>query len=115
MLGTAVGMLGFVLTSPALVRAQSSYVPPDVKTNDDGPGKPEWSGAFIPPDPIPGGWDWVRMSSGEWIKGEIVLTSAIDLDLIFVWDRLEEPEKDSNQETPDSDDFRISAGLAVEF
>ncbi len=44
-----------------------------------------------------------------------MLTSAIDLDLIFVWDRLEEPEKDSNQETPDSDDIRISVGLAIEF
>ena len=80
MLGAAVGMLGFVLTSPALVRAQSSDVPPDVKTNDDGPGKPEWSGAFTPPDPIPGGWDWFRMSSGEWIKGEIVLMRNFEFD-----------------------------------
>jgi putative salt-induced outer membrane protein YdiY len=46
---------------------------------------------------------------------EIELTSAIDLDVNFVWDRIEDPEEDSSGDVPDKNDFRISAGLGIEF
>ena len=46
---------------------------------------------------------------------EIELTSAIDLDVNFVWDRIEDPEQDSDGDAPDKDDLRVSVGLALEF
>lgn len=46
---------------------------------------------------------------------EVELTSFIDLDLRFIWDRIEDPETDSGGATPDTDDFRITAGLAIEY
>lgn len=46
---------------------------------------------------------------------EIELFSPIDLDLNFIWDRIEQPETESGGNTPESDDFRISVGLASEY
>jgi putative salt-induced outer membrane protein YdiY len=46
---------------------------------------------------------------------EIELTSAIDLDISFIWDRIEDPATDADGDTPDTDDFRITAGLGIEF
>ena len=46
---------------------------------------------------------------------EVELTSFLDLDLKFIWDRIEDPETDAGGDTPDTDDFRITAGLAVEY
>ena len=28
---------------------------------------PDWE----PPEPAPEAWDWIKMSSGEWLKGEV--------------------------------------------
>jgi putative salt-induced outer membrane protein YdiY len=46
---------------------------------------------------------------------EIELTSAIDLDVSFVWDRIEDPEPEADGERPDTDDFRTTIGLAIEY
>jgi putative salt-induced outer membrane protein YdiY len=46
---------------------------------------------------------------------EIELFSPIDLDLNFVWDRIEDPETEASGKTPDSNDFRVSVGLAIEY
>lgn len=46
---------------------------------------------------------------------EIELTGDIDLDVSFIWDRIENPETESDGNTPDTDDFRLSVGLALEF
>lgn len=76
-------MLGSLAAGPALVHAQSadeSAPPADLQEQATGPGPPEWVGEFAPPDPIPGGWDWIRTASQEWIKGEIVLMRDFDLE-----------------------------------
>jgi len=39
----------------------------------------------------------------------------IDLDVSFTWDRVERPVTDSSGVTPESDDFRLSVGLGIEF
>jgi len=46
---------------------------------------------------------------------EIELTSAIDLDVIFIWDRIEDPQTESDGSTPETDDLRLSVGLAIDF
>ena len=28
---------------------------------------------WIPPDPTEGGWDWARLDTGEWLKGEMIV------------------------------------------
>jgi putative salt-induced outer membrane protein YdiY len=39
----------------------------------------------------------------------------IDLDVGAYWDRIERPERDGNGDRPESDDFRLTVGLSVEF
>jgi putative salt-induced outer membrane protein YdiY len=46
---------------------------------------------------------------------EVELTSVIDLDVSFIWDRIENPEKESDGDSPKTDDFRLTVGLAIEF
>jgi putative salt-induced outer membrane protein YdiY len=46
---------------------------------------------------------------------EVELTSVIDLDVSFIWDRIEDPETESDGDTPETDDFRLAVGLAIEF
>lgn len=46
---------------------------------------------------------------------EIELTSVIDLDLSFIWDRIEEPERESGGDRPATDDFRLVVGFALEY
>jgi putative salt-induced outer membrane protein YdiY len=46
---------------------------------------------------------------------EVELTSILDLDIDFVWDRIEKPQQDENGQRPESDDFRLTAGLSLEF
>jgi putative salt-induced outer membrane protein YdiY len=46
---------------------------------------------------------------------EFELTGELDLDVSFIWDRIEDPETESDGNTPDKNDFRLSVGLALEF
>ncbi len=46
---------------------------------------------------------------------EIDLTSLVDLDVSFIWDRIEDPATEADGSTPKTDDFRLSVGLALEF
>ena len=46
---------------------------------------------------------------------EVELTSVIDLEGSFIWDRIEDPARDSDGTAPDTDDFRMTVGLAIEF
>ena len=45
---------------------------------------------------------------------EVELFSPVELDLSFFWDRVDDSEKEKNDDTPDSNDFRMSVGLAIE-
>jgi hypothetical protein len=46
---------------------------------------------------------------------EVELTSVVDLDVSFIWDRIEDPETESDGDAPKTDDFRLTVGLAIEF
>ena len=46
---------------------------------------------------------------------EIELTSMIDLDVSFIWDRIEKPQRANDGIRPKSNDFRTSIGLAIEY
>lgn len=46
---------------------------------------------------------------------ELELTSFIDLDVSFIWDRIEDPSQETSGAAPKSDDFRLSVGLAIEY
>jgi YD repeat-containing protein len=39
----------------------------------------------------------------------------IDLDITFIWDRVEKPVSDDNGDTPKSNDYRLLVGLSIEF
>lgn len=39
----------------------------------------------------------------------------LDLDVGAYWDRIEEPERGSDGEQPESDDFRLTVGVSIEF
>lgn len=45
----------------------------------------------------------------------IDLTSRLDLDLTFNWDRVGQPKADETGEVPEPDDFRLSLNLSVEL
>jgi putative salt-induced outer membrane protein YdiY len=45
----------------------------------------------------------------------IEIWGPLDFDLDFVWDRIEGPTPDSDGETPQSDDFRLTVGFSLEF
>jgi len=38
-----------------------------------------------------------------------------DLDPSFIWDRISDPKPGANNVTPQPDDFRLVAGLGVDF
>jgi putative salt-induced outer membrane protein YdiY len=46
---------------------------------------------------------------------ELELTSLLDFDITFVWDRIKDPRPDSDGRLPDSDDFRLILGLGLDF
>jgi putative salt-induced outer membrane protein YdiY len=48
-------------------------------------------------------------------KLEIELTKRFDLDVSFVWDRIQNPTQESSGETPRQDDFRLIVGTGVRF
>ena len=39
----------------------------------------------------------------------------LDLDVSFVWDRIENPADDPDGETPKSDDFQLTVGVSLEL
>lgn len=39
----------------------------------------------------------------------------LDLDVSFAWDRIEKPTRDANGEPPESNDFRLTVGVGLEF
>jgi hypothetical protein len=43
------------------------------------------------------------------------ITSILDIDFSFVWDRNESPEQEANGNTPERDDFRTTIGIGIEF
>ena len=63
--------LAAMLTIPALSQAEES---------DSATVQPMWTGPWVPPEPNRAGWDWVRLKSNEWVKGEILLMRDFDLE-----------------------------------
>lgn len=46
---------------------------------------------------------------------EIELTRRLDLDLSFVWDRIQDPKPESDSRVPDQDDFYFFFGIGLEL
>lgn len=46
---------------------------------------------------------------------DIDLTSRLDLDLSFIWDRIGNPQPDATGAVPEKDDFRLNLSLGVKF
>ena len=53
---------------------------PDEKTSDEKKADEEKSTVWKPPDPKADKFDWVRLKSGEWLKGEIKVLQGHELD-----------------------------------
>ncbi len=66
-----IALAGCLLAIPVLAEGES---------NDEATVQPEWRGPWLPPEPNHAGWDWVRLKSNEWVKGEILLMRNFDLD-----------------------------------
>ncbi len=49
------------------------------------------------------------------VKLSIEIYQPVDLDVLGIWDRIENPERDSDGDRPDSDDFRLTVGLSIEY
>jgi putative salt-induced outer membrane protein YdiY len=45
----------------------------------------------------------------------VELTDVLDLNVSFVWDRVESPQRDSDGDIPKRNDFRMTVGLEVDF
>ncbi len=48
-------------------------------------------------------------------RWEVDLTSVLELDISFIWDRVTDPIPDLNGVTPKPDDFRLVTSLSLEF
>jgi len=46
---------------------------------------------------------------------EIDVTGSLDLDLLFVWDRVGKPQAEDNGVVPKNDDFRLTIGFGFDF
>jgi putative salt-induced outer membrane protein YdiY len=46
---------------------------------------------------------------------ETDITKLIDFDVSWIWDRIQDPQPDQNEITPEQDDFRTTVGLTFEF
>jgi len=70
-----------------------------------------------------GEYDWIRLASGEWLKGDIKVLrgDALEFDSdelgdpTFDWDRITDPLPDRNADVPEEDDFRFTVGISIEF
>jgi hypothetical protein len=78
-------------------------------------------------DPIPD-LDWDTTYTliavvSDWDKTSHHLSSVLsfevwgplDLDLSFIWDRIEQPAADPDGDTPRSDDFQLTLGVSFEL
>jgi len=45
----------------------------------------------------------------------VELTKRFDLDVSFIWDRIQNPKQESSGAVPKQDDFRLVLGLGVRF
>ena len=62
----------------------------------------------------------VKKASGSYIHRmvpalETELTDWLDLDLSFVWDRIQDPQADADGDVPDQDDYYFIVALGIEF
>ncbi len=88
-------------------------------------GADEMQSGWHPPSPLPDDFDWVQLTSGEWLKGEIVsmyeeklefeLTKRLDLDISLIWDRIKDPQADSEGIVPLQDDYRLVTSFCFDF
>jgi hypothetical protein len=55
-------------------------------------------------------------TSHHWLSTlSFEIWGPLDLDLSFTWDRVQDPQRDSDGDLPESDDFRYSVGLGLDF
>jgi putative salt-induced outer membrane protein YdiY len=65
--------------SAALCLAEPKTDAPDAPDAEEARNLPVWTGKWAPPPPDRNGWDWIRLSSDEWVKGEILLMRNFEL------------------------------------
>ena len=63
---------------------------------------------------------WVNEQAGQFnhhllTSFETEITSLIDFDVSFVWDRIQKPRPDSTGVKPEQNDYRLTVGLTFEF
>ena len=59
--------------------------------------------------------DWDKTSHHLSSVFSFEVWGPLDLDLSFIWDRIEVPAPDPDGETPKSDDFQLTVGVSLEF
>jgi len=72
--------------------AAEAEAPPDSATESEVAPEPARPARWKPPEPSPKSYDWIRLKSGEWLKGEIVRVR--DDTLRFDSDELDELDLD---------------------
>jgi hypothetical protein len=59
--------------------------------------------------------DWDRTSHHLSSVLSFEVWGPLDLDVSFIWDRIEKPAEDSDGDVPDSDDLQLTVGVSLEF
>ena len=59
--------------------------------------------------------DWDKTSHHLSSVFSFEVWGPLDLDLSFIWDRIEAPAPDPDGDTPKSDDFQLTVGVSLEF
>jgi hypothetical protein len=59
--------------------------------------------------------DWDRTSHHLASVFSFEVWGPLDLDVSFVWDRIEKPARDPDGDTPESDDLQLTVGIKVEL
>lgn len=71
--------LGAAIATTASILGNSRFAGAESALNEQRVARPEWTGDWLPMEPKAGGWDWVRLKSDEWVKGELLLMRDFDL------------------------------------
>ena len=59
--------------------------------------------------------DWDRTSHHLASVFSFEVWGPLDLDISFIWDRIEKPEDDPDGDAPESDDLQLTVGVSLEL
>ena len=70
-----------------------------------------------PPAPPPDEFDWIQLTSEEWLKGElkVLYEEKLEFDISFVWDRTEDPRPEDDGTLPEKNDYYLIFSVGVEY